>query len=313
MKIIIAGGRGLLGTALSVSLARDGHEVVVLTRGTSGDPAAGVRYVRWAPGNTPGAWHEEIRGALAVVNLAGEPIGDGRWSATRKRRITESRIVATRCLADAIGASPSPPSVFLSGSAVGYYGPCGDEVITEDAPAGADFLAGVCVRWEAEAARAAASTVRVVELRTGLVLARNGGALPRMLPPFWFGVGGPLASGQQYWPWIHIDDWVNLVRWAIATAGLSGPVNVTAPHPVTNAEFSRHLGRAMHRPSLLPTPAFALRMLLGEMADGLLLSGQRAVPAKALAADFVFGYSRLQAALAHLFGVQPSEFPTKHA
>lgn len=313
MKIIIAGGRGLLGTALSVSLTRDGHEVVVLTRGTGEGPVAGARYVRWAPGNGPGPWNEELSGALAVVNLAGEPIGAGRWSGARKRRITESRIVATRCLAQAIGVSTPPPSVFLSGSAVGYYGPCGDEVITENAPPGADFLAGVCARWEAEAARASASAVRVVVLRTGLVLARNGGALPRMLPPYWFGAGGPLASGRQYWPWIHIDDWVSLVRWAISTGVLSGPINVTAPHPVANAEFARHLGRAMHRSSLLPTPAFVLRMLLGEMADALLLSGQRAVPAKALATHFVFRYPRLEAALAHLFGVQSSEFPTKEA
>jgi uncharacterized protein (TIGR01777 family) len=203
--------------------------------------------------------------------------------------------------------------VFLSGSAVGYYGPCGDEIITEDAPAGADFLAGVCVEWEAEAARASRPAVRVVELRTGLVLARNGGALPRMLPPFWFGIGGPLASGRQYWPWIHIDDWVSLVRWAITTAALVGPVNITAPYPVTNAEFAGYLGHAMHRPSLLPTPAFALRLLLGEMADGLLLSGQRAVPARALATNFAFRYERLEAALANLFGVQSSEFPTKGA
>jgi uncharacterized protein (TIGR01777 family) len=211
-------------------------------------------------------------------------------------------VEATRRLAEAIGGLTSPPKVFLSGSAVGYYGPCRDEVVTEVSPPGADFLAGVCVKWEAEAARAANSAVRVVELRTGLVLARNGGALPRMLTPFWLGVGGPLASGRQYWPWIHIDDWVNLVRWAITTPALSGPVNITAPHPVTNAEFARHLGRAMHRPSLLPTPAFALKLLLGEMAEGLLLSGQRAVPARALATDFVFAYDQVEAALANLFG-----------
>jgi uncharacterized protein (TIGR01777 family) len=300
MKIVIAGGRGLLGTALSVSLTRDGHEVVVLTRG-SGGSTAGVRHVRWTPDGGTESWHEELNGALAVVNLAGEPIGAGRWSAARKRGITDSRVVATRRLAETIGGLTSPPKVFVSGSAVGYYGPCSDEVVTEDSPPGADFLAGVCIRWEAEAARAASSAVRVVELRTGLVLARNGGALPRMLPPFWLGVGGPLASGRQYWPWIHVDDWVNLVRLTITTPALSGPVNVTAPHPVTNAEFSRHLGHAMHRPSLLPTPAFALKLLLGEMAEGLLLSGQRAVPTKALESDFVFRYPQVEAALANLF------------
>jgi len=148
----------------------------------------------------------------------------------------------------------------------------------------------------------ASSAVRVVVLRTGLVLARNDGALPRMLPPFWIGAGGPLGSGRQYWPWIHIEDWVNLVRWAITSPALSGPLNVTAPHPVTNAEFARHLGRAMHRPALLPAPAFALKLLLGEMAEGLLLSGQRAVPARALETEFVFRYPQLGSALSSLFG-----------
>jgi uncharacterized protein len=301
MKIVIAGGRGLLGTALSVSLTRDGHEVVVLTRGSVQESSAGVRHVRWTPGGGRGSWREELSGAQAVVNLAGEPIGAGRWSAARKRQITDSRVEATRHLAEAIGGLTSPPKVFLSGSAVGYYGPRGDEIVTEDSPPGADFLAGVCVKWEAEAVRAASSAVRVIELRTGLVLARNGGALPRMLPPFWLGVGGPLASGRQYWPWIHIDDWVSLVRWAITTSALSGPVNITAPHPVTNAEFARCLGRAMHRPSLLPAPAFALKLLLGEMAEGLLLSGQCAVPARALERGFVFRYPQVEAALANLF------------
>jgi uncharacterized protein len=302
MKIVIAGGRGLLGTALSAALTRDGHEVVILTRGSVEATAAGVRHVRWTPEAAPGSWYAEFTGAAAVVNLAGEPIGAGRWSASRKRRIMESRIAATRSLVDAIAASPSPPPVFLSGSAVGYYGPCQDEVVTEASPPGADFLARVCIGWEAEAERSANPAVRVVELRTGLVLARHGGALPRMLPPFWFGIGGPLGSGRQYWPWIHLDDWVNLVRWAMAASVLAGPLNIAAPHPVTNAEFARRLGHAMHRPSILPTPGFALRLLLGEMADGLLLSGQRAVPAKALAANFAFRYPRLEAALENLFG-----------
>ena len=250
MKIVIAGGRGLLGTALSAFVdarwAR-GRRPDARIRGGP-QPAFGMSDGRLTAARNRG--RQELNGALAVVNLAGEPIGDGRWSASRKRRITDSRVVATRRLAEAIGGSTSPPKVFVSGSAVGYYGPCSDEVVTETSPPGADFLAGVCVRWEAEAARAASSAVRVVELRTGLVLARNGGALPRMLPPFWLGVGGPLASGRQYWPWIHIDDWVNLVRWTIATPALSGPINVTAPHPVTNAEFARQ-SRTRHASSLV--------------------------------------------------------------
>jgi uncharacterized protein (TIGR01777 family) len=302
MKIVIAGGRGFLGTALGVSLTRDGHEVVVLTRGSGPAPAAGLRHVRWAPEGGSGSWTAELNGSLAVVNLAGESIAAGRWSPARKRLITDSRVAATRRLVEAIGGLTSPPQVFVSGSAVGYYGPRGDEEITETSPPGTDFLAGVCTKWETEAARAASSAVRVVVLRTGLVLARNDGALPRMLPPFWIGAGGPLGSGRQYWPWIHIEDWVNLVRWAITSPALSGPLNVTAPHPVTNAEFARHLGRAMHRPALLPAPAFALKLLLGEMAEGLLLSGQRAVPARALETEFVFRYPQLGSALSSLFG-----------
>lgn len=301
MKVIIAGGRGLLGNALSAALVRDHHEVVVLTRRPADKSTAGVRLLQWIPASRTGSWLAEIGEAGAVVNLAGESIAAGRWSAARKQQIETSRIVATRNLVEAIAASNSRPLVFVSGSAVGYYGPCGDEIVTEAAPPGTDFLAGVCARWESEAARAASPTVRVIGLRTGLVLARTGGALPRMLLPFRLGIGGRLAAGRPYWPWVHIDDWVGLVQWAIATPGISGPINVTAPHPVTNAEFARHLGRAMHRPAWLPTPAFALRVMLGEMAEGLLLSGQRAVPDKALRADFSFRYPHLASALADLF------------
>ena len=301
MKVIIAGGRGLLGNALSAALVRDRHDVIVLTRGSAAGSTAGVRWLQWIPASRTGSWLAEIDGAGAVVNLAGESIAAGRWSAARKQQIEASRIVATRNLVEAIAASTSPPRVFVSGSAVGYYGPCGDEIVTEAAPPGTDFLAGVCVRWESEAARAASSTVRVIELRTGLVLARTGGALPRMLLPFRVGIGGPLGTGRQYWPWVHVDDWVSQIRWAIATPAISGPINVAAPHPVTNAEFARQLGRAMHRPAWLPTPGFALRLMLGEMAEGLLLSGQRVLPDKALKAGFSFRYPHLEDALSDLF------------
>jgi uncharacterized protein (TIGR01777 family) len=315
MKVIIAGGSGLLGSALVAALTDERHEVVVLTRRSGAvsatgasppeaivnPPAAIVKSVQWTPDGGTAAWTSALQGADAVINLAGESIGAGRWSAARKQHIVDSRVQATRSLVKAIAASSTPPPVFISGSAVGYYGPCGDEVVTEESPAGADFLAQVCAVWEAEAERASSSSVRVVRLRTGLVLDRRGGALPRMLLPFRLGAGGPLGSGRQYWPWIHIDDWVRLVRWAIITPGLAGPVNVTAPDPMPNADFARSLGRALHRPSLLPTPGFALRLMLGEMADGLLLSGQRAVPAKASAAGFAFRYSRLDEALGSLF------------
>jgi uncharacterized protein (TIGR01777 family) len=301
MKMIIAGGSGLLGTALTAALS-DQHEVVVLTRRSGAGRASRVRYVQWTPDGGTGAWASALDGAGAVVNLAGEPIGARRWSVARKQRIEDSRVQATRSLVQAIAAAGAPPPVFISGSAVGYYGPCGDEVVTDESPPGADFLAHVCAKWETEAARAAGSHVRVVILRTGLVLDRSGGALPRMLLPFKLGAGGPLGSGRQYWPWIHVDDWVNLVRWAIVTPTLTGPVNITSPDPVPNAEFARSLGRAMHRPALVPTPGFALRLMLGEMADGLLLSGQRAIPGKALDAGFPFRYRRLDDALAALFG-----------
>jgi uncharacterized protein (TIGR01777 family) len=193
-----------------------------------------------------------------------------------------------------------PPSVFVSGSAVGYYGPRGDEVVAETTRPGDDFLARVCAAWEAEASRAAEVT-RVVCVRTGLVLERDGGALPRMLPPFWFGAGGPVGSGTQYWPWIHRDDWIGLVRWAIANPAVSGAINATAPTPETNKAFASALGRALHRPALLPAPAFALRLLLGEMADALLLSGQRAIPEKAQRMGFGFKYAQLDAALQAIF------------
>src|SRR5262249_50431166 len=196
------------------------------------------------------------------------------------------------------------PSVFVSGSAVGFYGALGDEVATEDQPAGSDFLAGVCVQWEREAARAAGPRTRLVAIRTGLVLEKDGGALPQMLPPFRFGAGGPVGSGRQYWPWIHRQDWIGLVRWAIDTPGVSGPVNATAPKPVTNAEFARSLGRALHRPAFMPAPAFALRLILGEMADALLLSGQRAIPAKAERFGYKFQYAELDRALAAIFSAR---------
>jgi uncharacterized protein len=305
MKIVIAGGTGFLGSRLAASFSADSHDVVILTRGTTttktAAAAAGhLRAVAWSPTGEAGSWAAEIDGAAALVNLAGESIAGRRWSAPHKARILESRIHATRSLAAAIGRASAPPGVWVSGSAVGYYGPLGDEPATEERRAGADFLASVCVQWEQEALRASDRT-RVVCIRTGLVLAREGGALPEMLPPFRIGVGGPVGSGRQYWPWIHVDDWVGLVRWAVTTTAVSGPLNTTAPNPVTNREFAAALGRAMHRPAFLPAPAFALRLLLGEMADALLLSGQRAIPAKAERLGYRFRFKNVDDALNQLF------------
>ena len=299
MKIVIAGGTGFLGGALTRALDAQHHEIVILTRAASGS-RANARSVTWTPDGLTGPWASEIDGAGAIINLAGESIAARRWSAAHKRRVLDSRLDATRSLVAAIRNARQPPAVFVSGSAVGYYGSRGDEVLTEEAAPGDDFLAHVCQRWEAEALRAATDRTRVVCVRTGLVLARDGGALPPMLFPFKLGVGGPVGSGRQYWPWIHRDDWVGVVSWALS-AGVAGPLNATAPEPVTNAEFARALGRAMHRPALLPAPAIALRAILGEMADALILSGQRAVPRRAEHGGYAFQYRQAAAALAAIF------------
>lgn len=302
MRIVIAGGNGFLGRSLAARLADDGHRVVLLTRGRARAAAPPrAQLATWTPDGAVGRWADDIEGAAAVVNLAGESIAGKRWSPEHKQTIRDSRVLATRSLVGAIGRAAHPPAVFISGSAVGFYGPLGDEIATEETPPGSDFLADVCVRWEAEANRAAGPHTRVVCVRTGLVLEKDGGALPAMLPPFRFGAGGPLGSGRQYWPWIHRADWVDLVRWTMLTTAVEGPVNATAPAPVTNADFARALGRALHRPSFLPAPAFALRLALGEMADALLLSGQRAVPAKAERLGYAFRYSRLNDALGAIF------------
>jgi uncharacterized protein (TIGR01777 family) len=324
MAIVVAGGTGFLGSALVEAFAADGRDVIVLTRKASSgqrsgearqsthagpirgastaQPRASVpRLEPWTPDGTAGAWASTIDNAEAVVNLAGEPIAGRRWSAAHKQRILDSRVQATRSLAAAIGKAATPPPVFVSGSAVGYYGPLGDEIAAEGHWPGSDFLAQVCVQWEAEAAGAASPRTRVVYLRTGLVLERDGGALPKMLPPFKLGAGGPIGSGRQYWPWIHRQDWIDLVRFAVQTPAISGPLNLTAPSPVTNADFARALGRALHRPSFLPTPGVMLKVLLGEMAEALLLSGQRAVPAKAENAGYRFAFKDLDTALASIF------------
>jgi uncharacterized protein (TIGR01777 family) len=295
MRITIAGGTGLLGRALACALRGHAHEVTVLTRRArvSGD-------LGWDPGNPSGAWAESIRQADAVVNLAGEPLDEGRWTSTRKQAILDSRVRTTRVIAEVLASVPRASAAFLNASAVGYYGNRGDELVTEATPAGDDFLATVCKEWEREAA-AAAGARRVVLLRTGLVLARSGGALPRLERPFRLFAGGRVGSGRQWWPWIHLEDWVTLVMWALAQPNLSGPLNLTAPNPVTNAEFARILGRTLKRPAIVQTPAFALRIALGEMADALVLSGQRVIPERAMQGGFRFRYPDLERALTSIY------------
>jgi uncharacterized protein (TIGR01777 family) len=304
MRVVIAGGTGFLGRALTSALGAEGHDVVILTRGTVPKTnATRTRFVAWWPNGDAGPWAAEVDGAGAVVNLAGESIAAKRWTKAQKQRILDSRLKATTSLTWAIRCAVSPPPVLVSGSAVGYYGPLGREIINEQAPPGSDFLANVCSQWEDEASHAASDRTRVVSVRTGLVLEKDGGALPEIARPFSFGAGGPVGSGKQYWPWIHREDWVALVKWVIATPAVKGPVNATAPSPVTNAEFARTLGQELHRPAFMRAPGFALRLMLGEMAQGLLLSGQRAVPARAESMGFLFRYRRLDDALHAIYGV----------
>jgi uncharacterized protein (TIGR01777 family) len=297
MRIVIAGGSGLLGSALAARLQHDGDTVAVLTR-----RRRRTFDVVWNP-DAPlpsEPWVEVVGAADAVINLAGESISGGRWTAARKAVLRDSRVRATRALAHAIQAAGQKPLAFLSGSAIGIYGPRGDEPVTEQAPPGSDFLSALAVRWEEEA-MAVASLTRVVLLRTGVVLAREGGALPQMALPFRFFAGGPIGSGRQGVSWIHVDDWVQMVRWAIDMPSVEGPLNVTAPEPVSNAEFARALGGVLARPAILPTPAFAVRLLLGEMAT-VVVAGQRVVPAKAESLGFRFNYPRLEPALRALYG-----------
>ena len=301
MSIIIAGGSGFLGSALARALAGDGHDLIILTRQSSAvsPPQPRTTFVSWTPDGTAGPWARSLEGATAVINLAGESIAAKRWSAAQKQKLRDSRLMATRSLTAAIRQAARPPRAFLSGSAVGYYGDRGEETLSEASPPGFDFLARLATEWEA-AANDVAPLTRVALVRTGIVLDRTGGALPKMLPPFRMFVGGPLGSGTQYMPWIHKDDWVRLVSWIVSTDGARGAVNATSPSPVTNAEFSKALGRVLKRPSMLPAPAFALRIALGEMADALLLSGQRALPVRATDLGFSFRYSNIDEALASI-------------
>jgi uncharacterized protein (TIGR01777 family) len=288
MKVIIAGGTGFLGTALATSLRADNHHVTIISRHPQGP-----HQVAWTD-------RAGLEGADVVVNLAGTSLDSGRWTEARKAEILHSRVHATETLVNALSAVSQRPSVFLNQSAVGFYGGHGSEALTEESPPGFDFLASVCVAWEAAAMRAAWMT-RVVLLRTGLPLDPSGGALPRLALPFRLFAGGRLGSGEQYWSWIHLHDWIRMVRWAIDEPRINGPLNATAPAPATNRELADALGRALRRPAFVPAPAFALRLLLGEMADALILSGQRVLPAKATAAGFQFRYPDLDSALQQIY------------
>ncbi|HOU14205.1 MAG TPA: TIGR01777 family oxidoreductase [Anaerolineae bacterium] len=301
MRILVTGGTGLIGRALVADVRRDAHEVVVLSRNPARAPdlAPGVEVQPW-DGRTVAGWGPLVNGVDAVVNLAGENISSGRWTAAHKARIVQSRLDAGRALVQAIAAATYKPRVLIQASAVGYYGPRGAEALTEDAPPGEDWLAQLAVEWEAVTRPVEDVGVRRAVIRTGVVLTRAGGALPKMALPFRFFVGGPVGSGRQILPWIHHADVVAAIRFLIDHADARGPFNLTAPEAPTNAEFGRALGRAMRRPAWLPVPGFALRLLFGEMAT-VLLTGQRAVPAKLQQLGFTFRFPMLDAALADIF------------
>jgi len=295
-RIVIAGGSGFIGEPLVRRLLARGDDVAVLTRNPSNVRAG--RAVVWNP-PTQGSWSDEVANADVVINLAGENVGGGRWTDARKKRIMQSRVDATSALVEAMSRKPDPARIFISASASGFYGDRDDESLDETSSSGTGFLAEVTKRWE-ELARGAEPFARVVILRFGVVLARGGGALAKLLLPFRLGAGGPMGNGQQWMPWIDRDDILRIIEWSIDRETSRGTYNATAPNPARNRDFARALGRVLHRPAIIPTPAFALRLALGaEMANEMLLGGQRVSPKHAQDEGFEFAYPDLEPALKH--------------
>jgi len=293
LRIVVTGATGLVGGALVPALRAAGHRVDRVSRRP---PPPGTTDIQWDPARGR-LDRRAIEGADAVVHLAGESIAAGRWTAAVKERIRRSRVDGTRLLAETLGRLARRPRVLIAASAVGYYGDRGEEPLTEDSRPGTGFLSEVCRAWEAAADPARAAGIRVVHLRLGVVLAGQGGALPRMLLPFRLGAGGVVGSGRQYWSWIELADLVRVVDLALAVESLAGPVNAVAPAPVTNREFTRTLGRVLGRPTLLPLPALAVRLLFGEMGQALLLDSARVLPRRLERAGFRFRHPDLDGAL----------------
>jgi uncharacterized protein len=300
MKILVTGSSGLVGTALLADMQPAGHTLCRLVRPgqTVGSAPTHGFDVNWNPatGELGGA----AVGADAVVNLAGAPIADGRWTESRKQLLVSSRVDTTRSLVNALARMAARPRVLISASAIGYYGDRGDEILKEDSPPGPDFLSEIAKAWEGEAMKAEALGIRVVLARFGIILAKGGGAFPRMLKPFRLGLGGKLGSGQQWMSWIIVEDVVNILRLAIENGAVRGPINVVAPQPVRNVDFTTALASAVHRPALFAAPAFALRVAMGEMADALLLASQRVVPDQLQRLNFRFAFPYLATALGEL-------------
>jgi uncharacterized protein (TIGR01777 family) len=305
MRVFVTGGTGLIGTRLVRRLAERGDQVELLTR------RPGVAREAFGPNVTaiegdptqPGAWAERAAACDAAVNLFGENVFGRRWNADYKQAILGSRVRSTRHVAEALARQPrradGQPKALVNASAIGYYGPRGDEELTEDSPPGSDFLADVCVQWEKATQPAEAASVRTAKVRIGVVLDKAGGALAKLLTPFKLFAGGPAGSGRQWMSWIHHADMTGLLLLALDNAAASGPINGTAPNPVTNRDFGKALGRALGRPAFLPTPGFALRLALGEVAD-LVLTGQRVLPKRALGLGYDFQFPTVDAALADI-------------
>ncbi|HMD32497.1 MAG TPA: TIGR01777 family oxidoreductase, partial [Candidatus Acidoferrales bacterium] len=305
LRILVTGATGLVGGALLPYLTAGGHSVARLARpGTHSatPPGLPVEVIEWDPAAGDAAPAGALEGFDAVVHLAGENISEGRWTAAKKKRIRESRVRGTAGLAAGLAGLARPPRVFVAASAIGYYGDRGDENLVEASPRGRGFLAEVCEEWEAATAPAVAAGIRTVNLRTGVVLSPEGGALGKMLLPFRMGAGGEIGDGRQWVSWVVLDDLLDVILHAIADPALSGPVNAVAPHPVTNEEWTNALGRVLSRPTLLPMPGFAARAAFGEMADELLLSSTRVIPERLLAARHAYRFLEVEPALRYLLG-----------
>jgi len=310
MRVLVSGGTGLVGSSLIPALQRVGHDVSLLSRRATPSPPGGAKSFRWDP-QTGTLDAAALEGVDGIIHLAGESIAGGIWTAKRRRRILDSRVSGTRFLAERAAAHPTPPRVFVSASAIGYYGDRGDEFLTEHSAAGSGFLAEVSRAWEEAAAPAAARGIRTVFLRLGLVLGATGGALSAMLPIFRLGLGGPMGNGRQWVSWVALEDVVGAIAFALSRDDLSGPMNIVAPEPARNRDFARAVGHALGRPALLPAPAFALKLFLGALAEEALLSSTRVNPSLLLASGYPFRFPSLAGALESV--ISPSSARSKRS